>query len=325
MNETDEVVKPEEREFKTYSEQFEILTTRNLTIMHKRKFKTILQRESYYNIVNGYKKYFLATLNPEKYIDNVTFEQIYSLYLFDQNLRNIFMPHLLFIENNIKTLIAYHFSALYGHNHNIYLNISNFNTDTPNNMSKAASLITKINHDINDQVRMLHNAIIHYMQKYNHIPLWVLTNILTFGRINTFYSRMRLVDQQLVSAHFNLSASDFNGFIYFISDFRNKCAHCERIYTTKNHGGFQKFIPNTAFHTVLKIPLNSTNNFIYGKTDVLALLISFKIFLPKRNFTKLLNEFNKEVLKLEKILPPEIMGNIKTEMGIKSINLNQLK
>lgn len=315
-----------DKEFKTYSEQLKILTDRNLKIEHKRKFKTILQRESYYNVVNGYKKYFLATLNPEKYITGTTFDQIYELYSYDQNLRAIFLLHLLRIEKQIKTLIAYHFSELYGHDHLKYLDTNNFNNSNPRNVSKAARLISDINCDINHYAAKCHNSIVHYLTTYHYVPMWVLTNILTFGRVNTFYSRMKLPDQQAIAAHFNLSASVFEGFIRFISDFRNKCAHGERLYTAKNTGETKlKIIPNTTYHILFSIPKNSTGNYIAGKTDILALLISLKLFLPSAEFLKVLKSFQAETNRLRAKIPPAIMANIESEMGIRNIDLNKLK
>ena len=53
-----------EKTFKTYDEMIELLRSRNMNIPNgapKRKAKIILQREGYYNIVNGYKRPFLSS------------------------------------------------------------------------------------------------------------------------------------------------------------------------------------------------------------------------------------------------------------------------
>ena len=52
----------------------------------------ILEKESYYNIINGYKEIFLDTATTraagdDRYKTGTTFEHIYSLYDFDRNLR----------------------------------------------------------------------------------------------------------------------------------------------------------------------------------------------------------------------------------------------
>ena len=76
--------------FKTYKEQRDLLQSRGLIIKHPRSFNNIMQRDDYYNIINGYKKYFIATTSPETYIPETTFEQLYALYTFDQEISSIF-------------------------------------------------------------------------------------------------------------------------------------------------------------------------------------------------------------------------------------------
>lgn len=44
--------------FKRYDEQVEILKLRNLTIADEEKAISILSKVNYYNLINGYKKYF---------------------------------------------------------------------------------------------------------------------------------------------------------------------------------------------------------------------------------------------------------------------------
>ena len=114
------------------------------------------------------------------------------------------------------------------------------------------------------------------------------------------------------------------GFLYFLNDFRNTCAHGDRIYTTNRHKRFLKFIPDTQIHKDLDIPLNQSNNYLYGKSDVLAMLIALKIFLPKSEFSTL----KKRIYRLEKktlnIIPDTIRENIDKEMGYIHANLNKL-
>lgn len=44
--------------FKTYNQQLKILRNRNLTISNGSKAISVLKRDNYYNIVNGYKDIF---------------------------------------------------------------------------------------------------------------------------------------------------------------------------------------------------------------------------------------------------------------------------
>ena len=54
--------------FKTYNQQLKILRDRNLIIKNGSKAISILKRDNYYNIINGYKDIFLETVGEnEKY------------------------------------------------------------------------------------------------------------------------------------------------------------------------------------------------------------------------------------------------------------------
>lgn len=98
-----------DKTFKTYAQQMQILVDRGLIINHPRTFTTAMQQDDYYNIINGYKKYFIATMSPEQYIKGTTFEHIYALYNFDQKLREILLPAIIRIEKHVKSVLAYVF------------------------------------------------------------------------------------------------------------------------------------------------------------------------------------------------------------------------
>ena len=140
--------------------------------------------------------------------------------------------------------------------------------------------------------------------------------MLSFGRIAHFYSCMKLEDQQKVSAHFDMSAKILDGFFYFLDSCRNTCAHGNRIYTSNIDKKFQHFIPDTKIHCDLQIPKNKSGNYLHGKTDILAMLISFKIFLCKSDFSQLKKKFKKAHKHIEKVIPEHVLANIDKEMGI---------
>lgn len=91
-----------EKRFLTIDQQFELLKSRRLII--EESAKSILAKENYYSLINGYKDVFLDTelmrSNPDDiYKDGVTFINIFSLFLFDRNLRNITFKYLVIAES----------------------------------------------------------------------------------------------------------------------------------------------------------------------------------------------------------------------------------
>lgn len=176
--------------FKTHRQQLVILRSRGLTIKDGSRAMRILERENYYSLINGYKDLFLLkdsknkSVEPEKYNEGTTFEEIYSLYCFDRELRSLLLKDLLKFECNIKSKIAYSFSKKYNEP-NAYLNMINYSRD-PNQLKEVLKLISTIYNVISRQSKK-GNPIGHYLDKHEGVPLWVIANYLTIGNIQNFY------------------------------------------------------------------------------------------------------------------------------------------
>lgn len=168
-----------EKPFKTYNSQLKILRDRNITIKDGSKVKKILKNENYYNIINGYKNIFLDDVMTKErgddyYKDNVDFFNIYALYTFDRNMRNILMKYLLIIENSIKTKIAYFFSEKYQKEEFPYLNVNNFNDDDLQRNTKVISILSSVIHDNISTSKGKNTSLLHYISNHKSLPLWVL-------------------------------------------------------------------------------------------------------------------------------------------------------
>lgn len=91
-----------EKIYKSYRQQLNILRSRGMIIKkgtQGARVIRILERENYYNVINGYKELFLATsatsTHDEVYKAGTTFDEVYALYSFDRDLRNVYLKYLL--------------------------------------------------------------------------------------------------------------------------------------------------------------------------------------------------------------------------------------
>lgn len=180
-----------DKSYKSYRQQLNILRSRGMVIgkgSQGSRVMRILECENYYNVINGYKELFLASkataTADEAYKTGTTFDEVYALYNFDRELRNIYLKYLLKLENTFKTVIAHEFSAKYGHDN--YLKIENFDNSTERNISSSIKLIGDIQQEIARQMSKHHQVVTHYITEHGYIPLWVLVNVLTFGKIENF-------------------------------------------------------------------------------------------------------------------------------------------
>ena len=135
-----------EKQFKTLDEQLEIFKHKGLVIVDEKYAKGVLLRENYF-FINGYRHLFYKSKQDKSFIKGTTFEEIYSLFLFDRTLRNIFFKYLLVIENNLKSITSYQLSKKYGYREKDYLRAKNFNSD-PEKQRQVTDLLRKMKRQI---------------------------------------------------------------------------------------------------------------------------------------------------------------------------------
>ena len=98
-----------EKNFKTLDEQVKILKQKGMTIHDEAYVKEVLLRENYF-FLNGYRHLFMNSSEDKTFKEGTTFEELYSLFLFDRSFRNILFKYLLVIENNLKSITSYQLS-----------------------------------------------------------------------------------------------------------------------------------------------------------------------------------------------------------------------
>lgn len=294
------------KEYSSYDEQIEKLKTRSLIISNEKDAIKILQKENYYNLINGYKDLFLDHKyigTDEKYLPSTNFNEIYALYLFDRKLRSIFFKYILEIENNVKSVLAYDFSEKYGHDN--YLKIDNFDTTTTGTSKKTpsekigdiADLIAVLQKEISSQLRKNNPMISHHILHHGYIPLWVLINKLSLGTVSIFYSHLKSRDKNDIGRVFSIKPDELDNFLRLLTIYRNACAHDERLYCLKalKKTGNPNCIKTNQLHEKLAIALDKSNNPVCGKNDLFAIVIIFKSMLDKNSFHNFIHE-TKEII-----------------------------
>lgn len=247
--------------FRTVDEQVQILKSRNLLVGEGSSH--YLHREGYYDIVNGYKDLFIDNQpqspgEEEHFADTVTFEDIYTLFLFDRNLRFLMFEGLAKAEAVFKTVCSYCFTRKYAKETNPYLNIAHYDKSKTKNAYKLIKVVfQKIlddnsgSHPKKEKDYIRHCVINHS----GEVPLWVLANNLCFGQVQWFFEVLDK-DMQIeiseeitkIYRHTRQGRHDYKKHEYNIKSdrlhkvlnrlvfFRNICAHDERLYCAKYNG-----------------------------------------------------------------------------------------
>lgn len=314
-----------ERPFTTIENQIKKLDARGLNVSDP-QVKDILAMENYYNVVNGYKWLFIDKIYTgpdEKYKDGADFNELYSLYLFDRGLKNIFIKYILEIESNVKAVISHDFSKKYGHDN--YLKVSNFDIKVKRwermtaaqKIGDVSKLIANIQQDISRQLSKNNPMISHYMLTYGYVPFWVLINSLSLGTISYFYSYLIQKDQNDVGRKFGLRPEEMTKILFVLTIYRNACAHDERFYNLKalRNNTKPNMIKTNALHDKLGIPRDARNNPVCGKNDLFAIVIICKLILKDDSFAKFVDSVNLEIDRLSSKLSTIGIEDVLQEMG----------
>ena len=296
-----------EKQFKNLDEQVEIFKHKGMIINDERYTKQVLLRENYF-FLNGYRHLFLNSEEDRTFKKGTTFEELYSLFLFDRSFRNILFKYLLVIENNLKSIFSYQLSKKYGYRERDYLKEKNF-TSAPEKQAQLNDLLKKMKRQIRVNGAQ-HTATLHYASNYGYIPLWILVKVLSFGIVSEMYSILKPDDQKDIANVYEIDADTFTVYLPILANYRNLCAHEDILYENKT----QKAIDDTVYHQLLKIP-KVNDEYIYGKNDLFALIIIMKQLLQKEEFKCMIVELENVVNTLNYNLKTISIDKVFKKMG----------
>ena len=306
-----------EKNFKNLDEQVEILKFKGLIINDENYAKKILLRENYFFLM-GYRHLFMEP-GDRHFKEGTTFEELYSLFLFDRSIRNVLFKYILVIENNLKSITSYQLSKKYGYKERDYLKAKNFTPD-PNKQAQLNDLLKKMKRQIRVNGSQ-HTATQHYVSNYGYIPLWILVKVLSFGIVSEMYSILKPGDQKEIANVYDIDTNSLIVYLPILANYRNLCAHEDILYENKT----QKLIDDTVYHKLLNLK-KEDDIFIQGKNDVFCLIIIMKQLLNTDDFKNMTFEldhiletlnFNLRTISINKVL--DRMGFPKNWKNLASI------
>ncbi|MBQ8535037.1 MAG: Abi family protein [Bacilli bacterium] len=296
-----------EKNFKNLDEQIEIFKHKGLIIKDEHYAKQILLRENYF-FLNGYRHLFMKSKDDRTYKEGTTFEELYSLFLFDRSFRNVLFKYLLVIENNLKSITSYQLSKKYGYRERDYLKEKNF-TSAPEKQAQLNDLIRKMKRQIRVNGSQ-HSATLHYASNYGYIPLWILVKVLSFGIVSEMFSILKEEDQKDIARIYEIDPEEFMVYLPILANYRNLCAHEDILYENKT----QKAINDTVYHQLLKIR-KEDDEYVYGKNDVFALIIIMRQMLQNEDFKNMTIELENVVQTLNYNLHTISINSVLNRMG----------
>ena len=206
-------------------EQITNLREKGLIIDNEDYARSFLNDVSYFRLIKAYSLGLKA--KNGNYNENVRFEDIVQLYLFNSNFRQALFPQIEKIEINLRCCLANYFSGKYGVLG--YEDKNNFAVSDEN----FQIFFDEIQKEIirNDRKPFIKN----FQRNYQggKIPLYALVEVMSFGALSKFYKNMKNEDKKAIASQYNVSYSYFESWIENLSYVRNICAHYGRLYNAK--------------------------------------------------------------------------------------------
>lgn len=282
------------KEFKTIDQQIELLEKRGLIfkdIFHAKKY---LLTNNYYNIINGYGKYFQKS--NDMFIEGTTFDELSYLYFCDKQIKEAFFDAIITIEHHLKSIFAYRFAEEFFDKRYAYLDINSYN---PEKVLVVGKIISELSRLINNHKYHANDPICHYVKKYNDVPIWIIVEFLDFGKLCSMIRNSKRKIQNKVCKDLlnfiNENIGEFDekftpeimiSFVENIHELRNICAHNNRLLDSRCRADSKYFLP---LHDFWKIRNNSSRRYTYST------FISMQCFLSKAEFEILSNTIRKRL------------------------------
>lgn len=202
------------------SGQIEKLKTYGLVVQDHQSASEFLEHLNYYRF-SGYGVAFEKVRHV--FLTGTTFEDIIDAYYFDRALRDLVTESLEVIELDLRAALAYDFGQHYGA-------FGHASQDSFFHRFKHKAWLDKLY----DETKRSDEAFVkHYRNTYSEfpdLPIWVATEIMSFGALSRMYSGMIKADQKTIAARYGMQPRTLQSWMHHLVYVRNLCAHHVRLW-----------------------------------------------------------------------------------------------
>lgn len=208
--------------FLSYEDQLKLLENRGLIIEDTDKALSVLMSINYYRF-SGY------SLTLRRYDDtfypNITFDNIYELYMFDEQYRSIMMKYCGIVEVTFRSYISYFHAGKYtplG-----YLLPSNF---------EKKHYHKSFMKDLEKEIERSDDYFIaHHKKDLGSVfPFWVAIEVTSFGVLSKLYKNLKIEDRTIIAKKYVKYSREYvENWLQCCSYTRNIAAHGGRFYNRR--------------------------------------------------------------------------------------------
>jgi abortive infection bacteriophage resistance protein len=209
----------------TIEGQIENLREKGMIIEDEAFATSFLNDVSYFRLIKAF-GLELKAQNGD-FHENVRFEDIVQLYLFNSNLRQQLFTQIEKVEVNLRCRISNHFCCKYGVLG--YEDVGNFAVPDTQFNRLLANIQNEVSRNSNSP--FVKNFQTNYVD--GKIPLYALVELFSFGTLSKYFKNMKNDDKKTIALQYGLSYRYLESWIESLASVRNICAHYGRLYNVK--------------------------------------------------------------------------------------------
>jgi abortive infection bacteriophage resistance protein len=206
--------------FTSYREQLEILQRRGLVIPNWEEAEAFLAYCNYYRF-SGYVLPFESRRHV--IIPQTTFTQIRDLYEFDRTLRCFVSEAIAVVEIAMRAKAAYYLGI--DNDPFLYKDKRLFRHDAVW-QEWSEKIASEVERSQEKFVKHFENT----YEDYPNLPIWALTELMSFGTLSKFYSGIQEKYQKPVAQCFSVPHVVLGSWLHTLTHIRNLCAHHSRLW-----------------------------------------------------------------------------------------------
>ncbi|MEA4863861.1 MAG: Abi family protein [Sphaerochaeta sp.] len=239
------------KEAKTFEQQADILLQRGL-IVDREKLITVLSQVNYYRLTT-----YLYTYRDvgDTFKCDTNLDQILRIIMFDHELRTLLLDIIEGIEILVRTRLAYFFSLKHGPfawtDPALFPNFDANYNDFERWQVKLAEQTNRARKYMSNE-----DTVVHFFKKYgdchDHLPVWILTEIMDFGATLSFYRGVEKDIRKNVALSFDQPEELVLSWLLGLNTIRNHCAHHSRLWNWQL--GIPVKLPNARKYKEWNIP-----------------------------------------------------------------------
>ncbi|MGP6175088.1 Abi family protein [Corynebacterium sp. A21] len=228
-----------EKPYTSVPEQVSILQQRGMDVGDPLQAEALLRRYGYYRL-SGYTHFYRQDPSSSGFIAGTTLSQVKLLYCFDEKVRSLLLEGISQIEVALRFHIGHRLGRRDTFAHRSSAEFENkFGTWSVSENGVTLSKHQEWLKEYTRQEKRSQEAFVqHFRRHYGpHLPVWVATEVMSFGTLCQLFQAMPENDRKLVAARFGVLTRDgdgdagtFSTWLNHLRHLRNLSAHYSRVW-----------------------------------------------------------------------------------------------